>query len=63
MSPELVHVVASILRRIKSPGGTVPLVQRYDGYERVFSEPLPYLFQRSLGSRRVALATASCSSC
>ena len=55
MSSELVHVVATILRRVRGPDGTVPLVQRYDGYERVFSEPLPFLFQRSLGTRRVAL--------
>lgn len=53
MSPELVHVLARILRRIKGPDGRVPLVQRYDHYERVYSEPMPYLFQRPLGSRRV----------
>lgn len=55
MSPELVHVLARILRRIRGPAGTVPLVQRYDAYERVFSEPLPYLFQRVIGSRRVVM--------
>ncbi len=53
MSPELVHVLARILRRIRGRGGVVPLVARYDSYERVFSEPLPFLFQRALGQRRV----------
>lgn len=53
MSPELVHALASILRRIRGPNGTVPLVERYDKHERTFSEPLPYLFQRALGSRRI----------
>lgn len=53
MSPELVHALARILRRIRGRGDTVPLVARYDSYERVFSEPLPFLFQRALGQRRV----------
>ena len=53
MSPELVHALASILRRIRGPNGTVPLVERYDRHERTFSEPLPYLFQRAIGSRRI----------
>ena len=53
MSPELVHVLARILRRIKGRGSVVPLVARYDTYERAFSEPLPFLFQRSLGQRLV----------
>lgn len=59
MSPELVHVLAKVLRRVRGPDGTVPLVQRYDRYERVFSEPLPYLFQRYRGSRRVVHAGGS----
>ncbi len=44
--PELVAVLARILRRIKTPDGHVPLLSRYDGYERTFGPPLPHLFQR-----------------
>ncbi|WP_405805459.1 tyrosine-type recombinase/integrase [Streptomyces sp. NBC_01187] len=44
--PDLVAVLASIIRRIKNPDGKVPLLSRYDGYERTFGPPLPHLFQR-----------------
>ncbi len=44
--PDLVAVLARILRRIKGPDGHVPLLSRYDGYERAFGPPLPHLFQR-----------------
>ena len=44
--PELVAVLARIIRRIKAGDGRVPLLARYDTYERVFGAPLPHLFQR-----------------
>ena len=44
--PELVAVLARIIRRIKASDGRVPLLTRYDTYERVFGAPLPHLFQR-----------------
>jgi integrase len=44
--PDLVAVLARILRRIKAPDGHVPLLSRYDGHERTFGPPLPHLFQR-----------------
>ncbi|OIJ88134.1 hypothetical protein BIV25_37120 [Streptomyces sp. MUSC 14] len=44
--PDLVAVLARIIRRIKGADGRVPLLSRYDGYERVFGPPLPHLFQR-----------------
>jgi integrase len=48
--PELVAVLARIIRRIKGPDGRVPLLQRYDFHDRRFGPPLPHLFQRvSLG--------------
>jgi integrase len=43
--PDLVAVLARILRRIKASDGHVPLLSRYDGYERAFGPPLPHLFQ------------------
>ncbi|MGA4543439.1 tyrosine-type recombinase/integrase [Uniformispora flossi] len=45
-APDLVAVLARIIRRIKRDG-TVPLLSRYDGYERTFGPPLPHLFQRT----------------
>ncbi|MFI5774436.1 tyrosine-type recombinase/integrase [Streptomyces sp. NPDC051658] len=44
--PDLVAVLARIIRRIKDPDGKVPLLSRYDGYERTFGSPQPHLFQR-----------------
>jgi integrase len=44
--PELAAVLARIIRRIRASDGRVPLLARYDTYERVFGPPLPHLFQR-----------------
>jgi integrase len=55
--PELIAILARIIRRIKSDTGTVPLVSRFDNYERVFGSALPHLFQRTIrGERRVITA-------
>jgi integrase len=43
--PELVTVLARIIRRIKNGNGQVPLLPRYDTYERTWGPPLPHLFQ------------------
>jgi hypothetical protein len=56
--PDLVAVLARIIRRIKGPDGRVPLLQRYDYHERCFGPPLPHLFQRiSLGRLAVISPT------
>jgi len=44
--PDLVAVLARIIRRIKNADGKVPLLSRYDTYERTFGPLLPHLFQR-----------------
>lgn len=44
--PDLVAVLARIIRRIKDDQGKVPLLSRYDRHERTFGPPLPHLFQR-----------------
>lgn len=44
--PDLVAVLARIIRRIKGEDGKVPLLSRYDNYERTFGPTLPHLFQR-----------------
>ncbi|MFI6086187.1 tyrosine-type recombinase/integrase [Streptomyces sp. NPDC051217] len=43
--PDLVAVLARIIRRIKRTGERVPLLTWYDGYELVFGPPVPHLFR------------------
>lgn len=55
VSPELASVLASILTRLRrDSGGRVPLVAQWDVHERVFTPPMPYLFQRRRGPTRHA---------
>lgn len=53
--PDLVAVLARIIRRIKNDEGRVPLVQRYDFHERTFGPPLPHLFQQVTNHQRQVL--------
>ena len=50
--PDLVAVLARILRRVKATEDQVPLLSRYDGHERTFGPPLPHLFQTVFQHRR-----------
>jgi hypothetical protein len=49
--PELAHVLATIVTRIRIPSGRVPVVERFDPLEKVMSASLPYLFQRQWRSQ------------
>lgn len=49
ISPELSSVLAMIIRRVKGPDGTLPLISRYDGLERTWGPKLPHLFQVRMG--------------
>lgn len=49
MSAELFAVIAAIVRRHLRDQPTIPPVRRYDLHERVWSEPMPFLFQRRAG--------------
>jgi len=55
-SPELVAVLARLIRRVKAEGKVIPLAARYDPYEQTHSAPLPYLFQRPLGHRPTVIS-------
>lgn len=46
VSPELAHVFARIVHRIRNGHDRVPLVARFDPHERITGAPLPHLFQR-----------------
>jgi site-specific recombinase XerD len=56
MSAELFHVIATIVRRLTRTSRSVPLVSRYDIYERTWSAPMPFLFQRAIGGLSVIAA-------
>jgi len=47
ISPELTNVLAAIITRLRrlTENSTIPLVARYDSFERVTGPPLPHLFQ------------------
>ncbi len=49
-SPELAHVLAQIIARVRGADGMVPRCSRFDTHERVYGPPLPHLFQRPIGS-------------
>lgn len=51
MSAELFHVIATVIRRL-TQRGPVQLVSRYDNHEKVWTTPMPFLFQRTTGAVR-----------
>ncbi|WP_199840248.1 tyrosine-type recombinase/integrase [Streptomyces viridochromogenes] len=56
MSPELFHAIAQVVRRQTKDGRPIPLLSRYDPQERTWSEPMPFLFQRQIGTVHSVLA-------
>ena len=56
VSPDLADVLSTIIRRVRGPGGALPLVSAYDEYERVWSRPTPLLFQRRINTENRAFA-------
>lgn len=59
MSAELFHAIAQIIRRHTREGRAIPLIGRYDGHEKTWSDPMPFLFQRQVGTTRSVLATGT----
>ncbi len=58
VSPELADVLSAVIRRIREPGGAVPLVPVYDRYECLW-RPSPVLFQRRFSSEVRAISDTS----
>ncbi|MFF2411212.1 tyrosine-type recombinase/integrase [Streptomyces sp. NPDC058092] len=54
VSPELADVLSTIISRLRSPSGAIPLVASYDVREKVWNPPMPLLFQRDIGSEHRA---------
>jgi integrase len=59
MSAELFAVIAAVVRRHLQAMPTIPLLKRYDTYERTWSEPMPFLFQRQEGVSRAVMSTTT----
>ena len=55
VSPELADVLATIIARTRRGSAAVPLVSALDRHERVWSAPLPLLFQRRYGTENRAI--------
>lgn len=58
MSPELLHVIAELIRRHTTNLGLIPLVRRWDPHEREHGETLPHLFQYTAGPLRGVFSTS-----
>lgn len=58
MPAELFHVIAMIVMR-QTAHGPIPSIPRYDGHERVWTAPMPFLFQRQIGGVRKVTSTAT----
>lgn len=56
VSPELGEVLAAIIHRVRGGRATLPLVSAYDPYERTWSAPMPFLFQRPRGPEQRAIS-------
>jgi integrase len=49
VAPELADVLSSVICRIRTPAGSVPLAIAYDQYEKTWNPPMPLLFQHRVG--------------
>lgn len=50
-SPELVHVLSAVIKRVRGDQQHVPLSQRWDTHERELSTPLPHLLVHRRGNQ------------
>jgi hypothetical protein len=57
--PELVAVLAEIIRRCRGSAETLPLLSRYDPLERTWGPRLPHLFQPNFGGPPKVLTAAT----
>lgn len=56
MSPDLVKVLVEVQRRARGTSPSIPLAVRYDPNEKLFSDPLPHLFARKVGSQQSVIS-------
>jgi hypothetical protein len=51
INPELADVLSSVVSRVRSSTGTIPLVASHDPHERIWNPPMPLLFQWQYGGQ------------
>jgi site-specific recombinase XerD len=56
MTADLLSVIAAIIRRHTVDGAPIARISRYDPHDKVHSPPMPFLFQRQLGTTRTVLS-------
>ncbi|WP_433521344.1 tyrosine-type recombinase/integrase [Nocardia pseudovaccinii] len=59
ISPELADVLSTIVTRVRTSDGRIPLVPFYDRHERVWETPTPLLFQWNLAGHDMAISTTT----
>lgn len=59
VSPELAEVLSAIIFRVRAGQAALPLVSAYDVFEQTWSPPMPFLFQRRLGTEDRPLTAAT----
>jgi integrase len=57
--PELAHALARIVARVRGDSEALPLAQRWDPHEQVFSPPLPFQFQRRQNGSQCVMGWSS----
>lgn len=45
VTPELADVLSTVISRVRSQDGTVPLIHNYDHHEKTWNPPMPLLYQ------------------
>lgn len=55
VSPELGEVITAIIQRVRRGQPAMPTVCAYDTLERLWSAPMPFLFQRPVGPENRAI--------
>ncbi|WP_319594314.1 hypothetical protein [Streptomyces sp. ID05-04B] len=63
VSPELGEVLTAIIHRVRRGQRAMPLVSAYDSLERLWSAPMPFLFQRRCGPEDRAIPRNYISTC
>ncbi|BEL12875.1 site-specific integrase [Actinoplanes sichuanensis] len=59
MSAELFHVIAQVVRRHTHDGQPIARLSRFDAHDKLWSTPLPFLFQRQRGTSRHVITPAT----
>jgi integrase len=59
ISPEVAGVLSTVICRLRTASGAIPLTRAYDHNERTWSPPAPLLFQRRVGYETRAIGASA----